>query len=163
MSKHRIPYQCLKTCGDFLVAAKGSSIGSFNLKDGSLHSTWKCLATEGSKGTSNGEDAHALAPETSDSSSVNIARKESSPPAKRRRLSDAEQDEAKDTRPSTGKKKVNNRAPGVSTAGAPSIIALAVTRDAKHVIAVTGEDKSIRVLEWDDVEKGVGLREISKR
>jgi len=163
MSKHQIPYQCLKTCGDFLLAARGSSIGSFNLNNGSLHSTWQCLATEISEGTSNREAAHVLAPSASDSSSVNIVREASSPPTKRRRLSDAEKDETKDPRAPTGKKKASNRAPVVGTAGAPSIIALAVTRDAKHVIAVTGEDKRIRVLERDNAERGGRLWQISKR
>lgn len=157
MSKHRVPYQCLKTCGNLLIAARGSSIESFNLRDGSLNSSWKAPGNPAPAVKKEHEEVVALVPQTSDMS-VNSTNEDSAPPAKRRRLS-ATAEEAKVSKGPT-MKKVNSRAQ-VFNVGLenPNVIALAVTRDCRHVIAVTGEDKSIRVLKVE----GETLTEISRR
>ena len=79
---------------------------------------------------------------------MDVVRDPSSPPAKRRKLSAARDLQEPSEKNGTEKKKVNNRSDAVASGlQAPAIIALAVTTRGKHVIAVTGEDKSIRVFE----------------
>jgi len=146
MSKLRMPYQCLQKCGNILIAARGSSIDSFSLEDRSLLSTWKCPTpfqdlkiAEPSKSTTEKSDTEPS-------------------PAKKRKLSvggDSEKPEVK--------KKSNNRADAVSSGlEAPAVIALAVR--GQHVVAVTGEDKSIRVFENMFKEDGKHyLKHISQR
>jgi len=69
----------------------------------------------------------------------------SPPPAKKRKLSASVPVEAKPVS-KEGKKKQNSRLDAVSSGlEAPAVVALAVTKGGRHVIAVTGEDKTIRV------------------
>lgn len=102
---------------------------------------------------------------------------EDGPPAKKRKLSseniEAKNGETSASTPNTkqeqqdGKKKKqkqNNRSEAVASGlQAPAVIALAATKDGKHVIAVTGEDKSIRVFE--SIEEGGShkLQQLSQR
>ncbi|KAH8591307.1 hypothetical protein B0O99DRAFT_519576 [Bisporella sp. PMI_857] len=159
MSKLRMPYQCLKKCGDILIAARGSSIDSFSLKDHSLLSTWRCPSTQSSKSLEPAKDTPA--PVSQDSSaSVEIVTEQSTPPAKRRKLSTSGPEKPNQQ---NGKRQ-NNRLEYVSSGlEAPAVIALAVTRNGKHVIAVTGEDKSIRVFENAFKDSKHELIEISQR
>lgn len=152
-----MPYHCLQQCGDILVAARGSSIDLFSLQDGSLLSTWDCPNSEGCD-----------RPDRRDSveQSEDIKLATSPPPAKRRRLSEdkgnvhAEEQE-------NGKRRPNHRSKAVfSGLLAPAVIALGATKKGRHVIAVTGEDKSIRVFEVVSESNGSGkqeLRQLSQR
>ena len=146
MSKTRTPYQCLQRCGSVLIGARGSSIDSFSLHDGSLLSTWKCSPTHGiMNGT--GKSPAETTKQNSESPSVDIVLDKSSPSPKRRKLSTGRDDDGKMSA-KEGEKKVNNRPDSVASGqGAPAVTALATTKDGRHVIAVTGEDKSIRVFE----------------
>jgi len=165
MSQSRMPYQCMVKSGNVLVAARGSSLDSFDVFDGSLLSTWKYPSV---KRIGNGQPASAevitkLATQHSESSSIEIIVDASSPPAKKRKLSASEPAGAsQDLR--KGKKKQNNRSDAVASGlEAPAVIALAVTNSGRHVIAVTGEDKTIRVFE-NVQEDGVHqLRQLSQR
>ncbi|PBP24629.1 WD repeat domain-containing protein [Diplocarpon rosae] len=172
-----MPYQCMVTCGDALVAARGSSLDSYNLQSGSLLSTWTCPASKESKKEDDSstqaqkkEEVSNLAP-----SIAEAVVEETGPPSKKRKLSDepekGDQSSApKDQKPDQrrGKKdkkpKQNYRSVAVSTGlETPAVIALAATTDGRHVIAVTGEDKCIRVfkrIEEGGVEK---LQQISER
>lgn len=141
MSKLAMPYQRLHRSGNILIAARGSSIDSFSLQNGSFLSTWT--------------NAPSSKPQPPTSTPA------SSPPAKRRKISDGEIEEGKEelkeepvkaqngSSPSKKeKKKQNNRSEAVASGlEHPAIIALTVTQDGKHVVAVTAEDKSIRVFE----------------
>ncbi|KAL3418976.1 WD repeat domain-containing protein [Phlyctema vagabunda] len=136
------PYQCLHRCGDgpVLVAASASRLDSFNLDDGSLLSSWESCSPQ---------DQHVKNNDTS----VN-ANARATPPAKRRKLSDVqERVEAGTVMPANaqpGHKKVNARSSAASSGPeGPAVIALASTKTGTHVIAVTGEDKSIRVFQHD--------------
>jgi tRNA (guanine-N(7)-)-methyltransferase subunit TRM82 len=81
------------------------------------------------------------------------------PPVKRRKLSGAEDQEK------NGRKKANNRSDAVTSGlESPAVISLAVTKEGRHVVAVTGEDKSIRVFESIFAKDGKHqLRHLSRR
>lgn len=164
----RMPYQCMTRCGDILVAARGSSIDSFKLEDGLLLSTWNCPSSQHSQDgkTPNGEldlTTKVATIQTSESSLVEIALDISSPPAKKRKLSQSGQVPTL-VEPKDGKKKQNNRSAAVASGlEAPAVTVLASTTDGKHVIAVTGEDKSIRVFEHVFIDGAHQLKQLSQR
>ncbi|KUJ22247.1 uncharacterized protein LY89DRAFT_714084 [Mollisia scopiformis] len=164
----RMPYQCMTRCGDILVAARGSSIDLFKLQDGSLLSTWNCSNHDNQNGkVSDGGGADLttmlVTTQTSESSSVEIALDAASPPAKKRKLSHSEQS-PNQTEPKNGKKKQNNRSAAVASGlEAPAVTVLASTTDRKHVVAVTGEDKSIRVFEIVTTDGVHILKQLSQR
>jgi len=142
MSKLRMPYQCLKTCGDLLIAARGSSIDTFNIENRTLASTWKCPTTQEPKTNITVQEEQAVA---SLPAVIEPVTEQSTPPAKRRKLSFS--DEPEKSKQKNGKGK-NHRSDALSTGlEAPAVIALTATKEGRHVIAVTGEDKSIRVFE----------------
>src|SRR4051812_48877083 len=93
MSKPRMPYQCLKQCGNLLVAARGSSIDIFDIKDGSYLSTWKSPIPESTEiSTQAGVDTKGGDPEQkSETSSPDIVLDAATPPAKRRKISVGEE------------------------------------------------------------------------
>jgi tRNA (guanine-N(7)-)-methyltransferase subunit TRM82 len=166
-SQQQIPYQCLKKYETTLIAARGSSIDLFNLEDHLLLSTWKCPSEpepEPGFSLSVPETSMKPAPQESKSNADIISNTDASTPqAKRRKLSNAAH--SPKTSETNGQRKANNRSDAVASGlQAPAVIALAVARGGKHVIAVTGEDKSIRVFE--DVSGPNGghqLQQISQR
>ncbi|QSZ29918.1 hypothetical protein DSL72_004436 [Monilinia vaccinii-corymbosi] len=172
MSKLRTPYQCLKQCGNYLVAARGSSIDTFDIKDGSYLSTWKSPVPAPvpvpepesmSVSKTTGEDTQTKSQEQNpEPSTPDVTLEPSSPPAKRRKLSIGEGAEEKTVVVQQVKKKAKNNSSAKTIEPSP-ITVLTITRDLKHVIAVTGEDKTIRVLKWEDTTSGKGLKQISDR
>ncbi|TAQ89808.1 hypothetical protein B7494_g1896 [Chlorociboria aeruginascens] len=138
MRKHRVPYQCIQKCGtNTLIAGRGSSIDCFNLEDGSLSSTWKCPVKD-------------IIQKTKSDSCTDIPQGISSPspPTKKRKISG----EAEDSWTAEAKngKKANARSNAITTSlETPAVTTLTVTHNGQHVIAITGEDKSIRVFKWD--------------
>ena len=157
-----MPYQCLQRCGSILTGARGSSIDSFSLHDGSLLSTWKCPPIQGSSNCAI-ESPVKTTKQNAESSSLVMAPNEPTPPAKRRKLSTGDE-KGKLSAQKEGKK-LNNRFSSVASGlGAPAVTALATTKDGRHVIAVTGEDKCIRVFESSfEVDGGHHLRQLSQR
>lgn len=145
-----------------LLAARGSSIDVF--EDSALLSTWSCPSIqETGRSQPRSEVSTKLATQNSESSSVEITIDTSSHPAKKRKLSASEPAKS---RPDSkeGKRKQNNRSDAVlSGLEAPAVIALAVTKDGHHVIIVTGEDKSIRVLGIAQENGVFRLRQLSQR
>jgi len=137
-----MPYQCLKKCGNLLIAARGSSIDTFSLEDRSFVSTMNCNSTYESGFSAPVQDESST---ISSSAVTKTATEQSTPPAKRRKLSVSEEPEKPKQKSNQGK---NHRSDALSTGleGA-AVIGLAATREGHHVIAVTGEDKSIRVFE----------------
>ncbi|ESZ99529.1 hypothetical protein SBOR_0094 [Sclerotinia borealis F-4128] len=165
MSKLRAPYQCLKRCGNYLVAARGSSIDTFDIRDGSYLSTWKSPSSESTEGSKTTGDetqfkSEQQNPETS-TGTPDVILESSTPPAKRRKLSVGEEETEKTVVVQQIKKRVKNNSAPKITEPSP-ITALTITRDLQHVIAVTGEDKTIRVLAWEDTA-GKGLKQINDR
>ncbi|KAL2064822.1 hypothetical protein VTL71DRAFT_3962 [Oculimacula yallundae] len=155
----QMPYQCMVTCGNVLVAARGSSIDSFNLEKGLFLSTWTCPISQENKNGKVPSTEIEIKEDTPNAvtPSEGGGPEDNGPPAKKRKLS-SENVEAKieeTPTPKTNqrqqqpkKQKQNNRSDAVASGlQAPAVIALASTKDGRHVIAVTGEDKSIRVFE----------------
>lgn len=152
-----MPYQCIKRCGKVLVAARGSSIDTFNPENGYLLSTWNAFPTQDPNLALSEKAPNHLETQKSESSADTVT--ENSPPAKRRKLSAGEEDSPaaepnqkngmkKDGK---GSKKGNRRSDAVASGlETPAVILLEATRDGRHVIAVTGEDKSIRVFQQDE-------------
>lgn len=180
-------YQCIERRGNLLIAARDSKIDLFNLEDGSYLSTWSCPWPENPKKTKSpiGDPAKVLVIEDPQSSSVDIIVDSNSPPAKRRKLSTGEDEkqetptklpednasESSKTQVQSGgkggkqekKQKQNNRAIAISTGlETPAIIALSVSKNDKYVVAVTGEDKCIRIFEILEAEIP-SLIELSQR
>jgi tRNA (guanine-N(7)-)-methyltransferase subunit TRM82 len=163
----QVPYQCLQRSDNILIAAAGSRIDLFSLEDGSLLSTWKCPPLQGSQhGTPAVREATPtpkVVPHRSDSSCVDVTVDRSSPPAKKRKLSNSRIDEPTSNSCQEKKKKQPRSDAVASGLDAPAVILLAVTKAANHVIAVTGQDKCIRVFE-NVIEGGVHrLKQISAR
>lgn len=159
MSKIRAPYQCLKQCGKYLVAARGSSIDTFDISNNTYLSTWKSPVPESvMEAKMAGEETNIQSgeqkPETSTPESP-------APPAKRRKLSSSEGTEEKTVVVQQLKKKAKKEStPKIIEP--PPITALTITKDHKHLIIITGEDKTIRVLEWEGTV-GNNLKQISAR
>jgi tRNA (guanine-N(7)-)-methyltransferase subunit TRM82 len=167
------PFQCLSPLGrdGVLCAAKGSSIFTFGA-DGALLSSWHHPAAQ-SKTDTNTDPAGE---EKQEAEVPQEQADESSPPSKRRKIgSDTVVDAAAeeptgetaaplDEKANGGnqkksKKEKSNR-PDRPLLEHPFVILLKATPDGSHVIAVTGQDKSIWVFEHD----GSGqLKELSRR
>ncbi len=160
-----MPYQCVVKLGNIVVAARGSSVDSFTLPEGSFLSTWSSSTLQ-EEANEKSEAKPTPILQNSESSSVNVTL-DAAPPIKKRRLSkvSGEEEKVDEKEPAKeGKKKKNNRSDAVvSGLEAPAIIALAVTKDGKHVVAVTGEDKSIRVLESVSDDGKQSLKQLSLR
>jgi tRNA (guanine-N(7)-)-methyltransferase subunit TRM82 len=164
----------MEKCGKFLVAARGSNIDLFSLTDGSFLATWQCPSNqEPQKPNPAAQEVKPkLENEDSKSSSVDIIVEASAPPAKRRKLSDEDEQDENSANGQNGEnkggnkknKKQNNRSESVASGlEAPAVIALAVTLDAAHVIAITGEDKSIRVFSVISQDGVARLQQLSQR
>lgn len=160
------PYQCLEVAGNFLVAATGNELHTFNLETGDRVSAFAVPApvidTKASQKADKEEEKVVL--DITPDSEANPEAGSDNPPAKRRKISDDEKKEV-ETEASTTEGKQNGRPkakqlrPANDGSVAPNFIALASTKDGRHVIGVTGEDKSVRVFEH---ENGV-LKQISER
>jgi len=154
-----LPYQSLELCFTTLVAARGSQIDTFNMIDGGIYlSSWKCPSPSKEGSDSTEISKQNLPVEKPD---VGETVNESSPVAKRRKLTHEENVEKKDikgeeteskngdkkgeeakSKPGKGKRKTSKPPQGNDS---PNVILLASTADGQHVVAVTGEDKTIRV------------------
>jgi tRNA (guanine-N(7)-)-methyltransferase subunit TRM82 len=85
-----------------------------------------------------------------------------SPPTKKRKLS-ASGPADKQTVSKDGGKKKNRSDAVLSGLEAPAVVALASTKASNHVVAVTGEDKSIRVFEIIQKDGIHQLKQLSQR
>jgi tRNA (guanine-N(7)-)-methyltransferase subunit TRM82 len=156
------PYQCLRKSGNILVAASISSLDTFNLENGKRISSWDYPLPTGTAGlvkNSTPTEIAGIGARKSDCLPADIVLP-SDPPTKRRKLSNSPTTEENEFVDQNKQKISKPTEPANPMSEAPAIIALTSTRDGKHVIAVTGEDKTIRVFEHDG--KG-GLHQTSER
>ncbi|CAG8961030.1 hypothetical protein HYFRA_00002570 [Hymenoscyphus fraxineus] len=176
-----MPYQCLEKCGEYLVAARDSNIDLFHLSNGEYISTWSCpLPQVPSKGRVNGG-------ETTKKQEIKEAPLEgevdaSAPPAKRRKVDTEDEKKSEEKVEEKSEPKVepkvnengekkqqkkqrpNHRTDSIAAGQEPpSVIALAVAKNAQHVVAITGEDKCIRVFEIVVKEGKPFLNHLSQR
>ncbi|KAI1263123.1 hypothetical protein F5Y18DRAFT_142626 [Xylariaceae sp. FL1019] len=165
------PYQCLSPLGQgtIFAASKGTSIHTFDLSaNPQLLSSWthpsSKLTGTGEKTAANG---NAMGQEVGDG-----------PPSKRRKVEGEDEvaadevdivpeshgtaaNEGKTTVNEGKKKKINRKANwALQSSEAPYVILLTATEDGSHVVAVTGQDKTLWVFEHDG--KG-SLEELSQR
>lgn len=157
-----LPYQCLQKCGSVLLAATSHNLDSFDIENGSRLFTWTCPTSldeeDVEEALLTGRSGKGESGKSSKYHQANTGLN-SEPPAKKRRLSDPTDTGETLAVKSTGHK-LKQQNVASDRQGAPTIIALTSKRGGEHVIAVTGEDKSIRVFEHDGRGK---LRHISQR
>ncbi|KAK3310570.1 uncharacterized protein B0T15DRAFT_42422 [Chaetomium strumarium] len=144
-----IPYHLLKACGSFIFAAQGSNIHSFNSALEHI-STWKYPVKqedESSGQSTEPRDLPAL----------------EGPPTKRRKVEDGQESTSNGhaTEPANGQGKSKSVDKYAHPAyEKPFIQGLYATTDGRHLVAITGSDKTIWVFEHD----GAGnLKQLSQR
>ncbi|KAI0555348.1 hypothetical protein F4679DRAFT_523420 [Xylaria curta] len=162
-----LPFQCVIPLGwntKFFCAAKGCSIQTFNLDAGSRPLfSWTHPSLKHTETINEAQDISHGGLESEEQT-------EQQPPSKRRKLGSEEAEFNAETEagqgtsdaPADGEKnkkkgKANWAQPKPE---APLIVLLTVTADGSHVIAVTGQDKTLWVFEHDG--KG-SLAEVSRR
>ncbi|TRX93864.1 hypothetical protein FHL15_005246 [Xylaria flabelliformis] len=160
-----LPFQCLSPLGwntKFFCAAKGCSIQTFNLDGGSQPLfSWTHPSLQQAKTV-------AETKETTHGRLESEEQTRQQPPSKRRKLgsdeADAETEAGQGTPAATANGEKNQKKGKANWAQpkpeAPLIVLLTATADGSHVIAVTGQDKTLWVFEHDG--KG-SLEEVSRR
>jgi tRNA (guanine-N(7)-)-methyltransferase subunit TRM82 len=136
-----LPYHLVKVCGSIVFAAQGSDIHSFSSALQHV-STWKYPVQQAdeSKGQS-AEGEESPAPE--------------GPPAKRRKVENGK--ESVSNGQAKSKKNAQYDCPANER---PFVQGLYTTSDGRHLVAITGSDKTIWVFEHD----GAGnLKQLSQR
>ncbi|RKF84115.1 tRNA -methyltransferase non-catalytic subunit trm82 [Golovinomyces cichoracearum] len=160
LSLTEMPYQAIEAIGNLLFAARGSSIDLIDTKNATILSTWTCPPTHSQN--------HHIASEveSGEGSFNNLGEKnENSPPVKKRKLSseknnlsDKNLKEAEVLESTDGKNKGD-----AYHVESPTVSILTSTLSGKHIIIVTGEDKSIRVLEKVGEDQSQKLVQLSQR
>lgn len=165
MSLSAIPYNGVQAAGNILFATRGGKIHSFNLSDHKHISTWQHPDVE--KQISSSESKQEPQNETKtpiDAENVPET-EESEPPAKRQKVAEeglnvstgdaqagnTENAQSKGTK-GKGKGKSDNhgdRSRMGRVVDRPLITLMTCTDDGKHLIAVSGHDKSVWVFEHD--------------
>jgi tRNA (guanine-N(7)-)-methyltransferase subunit TRM82 len=179
----KLPYNCLQVCGNVLLAARGGSIHSFNIVDGSYIASWKhpdedhFLAAAQAADSLDAENGGST-PASHSQPDLDLIEQ---PPAKRQRLTsnvdedtpevsileaseaqNEEEDAIKDTKRKNGpqRKRWKHRTAISNVPDRPIVSLMVATQDNGHIVAVTSHDKAILVFEHD----GDGhLKELSKR
>ncbi|KJR83414.1 tRNA (guanine-N(7)-)-methyltransferase subunit TRM82 [Sporothrix schenckii 1099-18] len=154
-----VPFHRLRVCGSILVAARGASIHTFNITDGSHIAAWR-VPRSASKEEEKHEDEGVRPPEED---TGEIGGGDDVPPSKRRRLDETE---AKDNTKSQEQQPQQTSANGNANANpkkkkskskskqAPANSAkpqniLEATADGRHLVVMMGHDKTLRVLAHD--------------
>lgn len=164
----RIPYSCVTTHGDVVFAARGGQIQTFKLGGGPALTTWNHPEAEREAAASLAA-AGAVAEES--------PRSEDEPPAKRQRVEEGTPAESTPEAGSVAAQEGDKEGAGKGGKGKKAqrhgqrgpisrqpdyhlVIILEVSVDGKHVVAVSGNDKTIWVFAHDG---NGGLVESSKR
>ena len=147
------PYQCLLYCSrsdhneaGVLVAASGPYIHTFSAQHGTHLSTWPSnqdfkQSTQKAKGTEAGSEL------IEDQSS---SHEDSHRPQKRRKLSPPRDDSGSSAEIVVNGGNANGQNSNLKQASNPPVIKLAGTSTGQYVVAVTGEDKCLRVFELSE-------------
>lgn len=157
------PYQCLSYCQQasqsepgVLVGASGSSIHTFSAQNGRYLSTWPSLESTtktGSIGQNSGNESEVVRLKSSLQDPERLS--------KRQKLSSGRDESGISSAELliTGHKD-NSESPSLQQPSIPPVIKLASTSTGQRVIAVTGEDKCIRVF---DLAADGTLTQLSER
>ncbi|KAI2467725.1 hypothetical protein F4781DRAFT_299879 [Annulohypoxylon bovei var. microspora] len=169
-----LPYQCLSQLGQssILCAAKGTSIHTFDLNAGSsVISSWTHPLTKKVEDSEPRESEKGTTQKGQDPDEQESGQR----PSKKRKLNSDEKPEVEGENSQAdagivdpaasgdGKKKKKQKQKSESRAQQPElpfVNLLTATEDGSHVVAVTGQDKTIWVFEHDG--KGT-LKELSQR
>lgn len=169
----KIPYNQVHTNGGIIFAARSGQIHTFGLADGKHISTWKHLdvenVAEAMRKNIADEEKRDLAAEAGEAETTQEAGQE--PPAKRQRTvsdDDVSTSKAVETSegqsgsgtPADGEKKQKKKGKAANQHGKsgraqsrvperPIVTHLASTVDGKHLLAISGHDKTIWVFEHD--------------
>ena len=157
------PFQCILVCSrshcnrpSILLAASGTSIFSFDFSDGALTSVWPFSQTN----TTPSSFVTARIATQKEENSRSLERQpDKDRPSKRRRVS-SPADGSDSTSAEILVEEADTIARTSKRTKASSITKLIATSDGQHVVAVTGEDKCIRVFEL--LADGA-LRQLSER
>lgn len=149
-----LPYHLVKVCGNAVFAAQGSDIHSFNPALEYV-STWKYPVQQT-------DEPNSPSAEAQESPSLESPAQEE-PPTKRRKVEPGQEQGPKGRRAKSrnGQPK-NNKSAKYDVPGneRPFIQGLYATTDGRHLVAITGSDKTIWVFEHD----GAGnLKQLSQR
>jgi len=175
------PYQCIRIVGKkYIVAASGHELHVFSLVDGSKISSWTCPVPPQSHQTKVAVATNTSGPRLGPGSEINKEGEaetippelpdappalHSDPPAKRRKLSDLSEEEEEEElsvekkNKKGGKSRAKHQKPPADISTPPNVIVLTSSTDGKHVVVVTGEDKTVRVFEHENGE----LKQIFQR
>lgn len=175
------PYQCMHIVGKkYILAASAHELHVFSLVDGSKISSWTCPVPPQPHQTKVAVATNALGPHLGPGSEINKGGETETlapelpaapsalhldPPAKRRKLSDLSEEEEEEEisiekkNKKGGKSRTKHQKPPADISRTPNVIVLTSSTDGKHVVVVTGEDKTIRVFEHENGE----LKQIFQR
>ena len=143
------PYQCLACCprsdqsrANILVAASGPFIHTFDLENGNYLSTWSsCSATTiDNQAPTNGKTTHVQGSTPATEHEVPER------PQKRQKLSSKREDSGSSAE-IVVEGSNSDEDTKLTQPSNPPIIKLACSTTGQYVVAVTGEDKAIRVFE----------------
>ncbi|KAL8381766.1 hypothetical protein RB595_005839 [Gaeumannomyces hyphopodioides] len=151
-----LPYQRLNVCGEVVFCAQGGSVHAFNLKSQAHLGTWSHPALTGQRIDS--EPVPSAAPDTAAKPDDGLAQSETPLTGS----ADAENKPAPEGgSPAQGRKKKGAKVAASSRpTDRPWVTLLEATSDGRHLVAVTGSDKTLWTFEHD----GNGaLKELSKR
>ena len=144
------PYQCLLYCSrpgqaeaGILVASSGPYIHTFNVHNGTYLSTWP---SGQELGKSSKDDAMAELG-SGVSGGTQTHQENSQRPRKRQKLSPPRDDSGSSAEIVVNSGDAEDQNARLKQAIGPPVIKLAGTSDGHHVVAVTGEDKCIKVFE----------------
>ncbi|CAK7269802.1 tRNA (guanine-N(7)-)-methyltransferase non-catalytic subunit trm82 [Sporothrix epigloea] len=162
-----VPFHRLKVCGDILVAARGASIHTFDVADGSHIAAWRVPPSEGE---SEKKCEAGMVDENTGDKVDEIAEAEcadGAPPTKRRKVDEPDngtngdagqaQNGANSRAKHAKKPKAKPAADAVKsqkvvalrTADLPVVSILEATDDGRHLVVMMGHDKTLRVLAHD--------------
>lgn len=152
------PYQCVHIVGgQYVIAASGPQLHSFNLADGSKISSWTCPVSQAQAEASKAVNAGSTQEKKKEESNPE-SEQQSDHPSKKRKLTSSTHGTETENAESEGTGAKQQGLP-VNATARPNVIYLTSSTDGTHVVAVTGEDKAVRVFEH---EHG-NLKQISQR
>lgn len=147
-----LPFHLVKVCGDVIFAAQGCDIHSFN-SDFKHISTWKYPAQKADESGDASKDTPQDSPAPEE------------PPTKRRKVESGAVSEEPNKEKSAGSENGQSKSKKAAQYDVPAnerpfVQGLYATADGRHLIAITGSDKTIWVFEHD----GTGnLKQLSQR
>lgn len=148
MTKFQYPFQCIQYVGEsaprserIIIASAGPKIYSFSAKDGRRLFTWPS-AQHSSSGARSEKDGDADSGE---------------PPEKKRKILSEDQKDDQAGQEPNGQEDAQTHKPSTSWSTIPIVV---TSPTGRHIVALTAEDKAIRVFE---IGTDGSVRQLSER